>query len=150
MNITFIWPGKTKDARLASLSAEYLTRLQNYAKAEVVETRTGAGKEKSGYEAEKMLARLPERSYIILLDEKGKSYSSKGFSEKIGDILTSGANSIVFIVCGESGCTKVLKERADMVLSLTPMTMTHEIARMVLLEQIYRAFTILNNHPYHK
>ena len=98
---------------------------------------------------EKIVARIPPKSYIVLLDERGAELTSRAFAARLNDIFTSGFNSVCFVVGGELGCTKVLKDKSNMVLSLTQFTLTHEMARLILAEQLYRALTILNNHPYH-
>lgn len=150
MNIKFIWPGKTRDKRLASLVDDFVKRIRKYTSIEIVETSVGHGKNKKDTETEKMLAKAPSGAYIVLLSENGEQFTTKELVRWMEKIISSGKRSLVFMVCGEKGCTKLLQEKSDMVLSLTLLTVTHEMARMILAEQIYRVFTVLNNHPYHK
>ncbi len=150
MTIYFLWPGKTKNSALKTLIEEYSKRLSRFTSVKIVETSTFSGSKKMEKEDEKLLAQIPSGAYIILLSERGKTFTTERFSKKLEQVSRSGVGSIVFIIGGEDGFTKILQDKSDMLLSLTPMTMTHEMTRMVLVEQIYRVFTIWNNHPYHK
>jgi len=150
MKIMLIWPGKTKNRHLKALTDDYCKRIRRFMKLEIVEIPDRSLKSKSAEEEEKILAHIPKKAYIILLDDSGKEFTSEGFAKKIAKLMTSGRNLIVFIVCSESGSTKRLQDIADMILSFTRFTVTHEIARMLLTEQIYRSLTIIHNHPYHK
>lgn len=150
MTFFFIWPGKTKNLHLKVMIEDYFKRISRYFKAEIAETPAGKSSYKPGEEEKKILARVPSSSYIILLDVKGKMLTSEKFAKKMEQLFTSGKDNIVFIIGGEQGSTKLLQEKSDMLLSLTQLTITHEMARLLLLEQVYRGLTIINNHPYHK
>ncbi|MDF2379059.1 MAG: 23S rRNA (pseudouridine(1915)-N(3))-methyltransferase RlmH [Candidatus Gracilibacteria bacterium] len=101
-------------------------------------------------ESERLFNKLENRDYLIILDDKGQSLSSITFSQKFQNIIDSGPSSIVFVIGSAHGLSMEVKERADLLLSLSTLTMTHQIVRLVLLEQIYRAFTILRGMKYHK
>ncbi len=101
-------------------------------------------------EAEKLLNAIPKSAIIIALDEHGKQFSSADFSKKIANFRDDGHHAIVFLLGGPDGHGQAVLERADLKLSLSKMTWPHQIARALLFEQIYRAITIMNNHPYHR
>jgi 23S rRNA (pseudouridine1915-N3)-methyltransferase len=96
-----------------------------------------------------LIKKIDNKSYIIALDEKGKNLSSLEFAGKIGD-LQEQYNNIVFLIGGADGLTLGLKNKVHLILSLSRATMPHSLARLVLVEQLYRAKTIINNHPYHR
>jgi 23S rRNA (pseudouridine1915-N3)-methyltransferase len=150
MTFLFIWPGKTKNRYIKAMIEDYIARIGRYIKTEILETQAGKSSYKPGEEEKKILARIPSSSYIILLDVKGKMLTSEKFAVKMEQLLASGKDNTVFIIGGEQGSTKLLQEKSDMLLSLTQLTITHEMARLFLLEQVYRGLTIINNHPYHK
>ena len=100
-------------------------------------------------ESDLILSYLSQNDYVILLDEKGKIYNSKSFSKKIENFLLHSQKRLIFIVGGAFGFNDKLKTRANEMLSLSNMTFSHQIIRLFFLEQLYRSFTIINNHPYH-
>jgi len=150
MKLCFIWPGKTRNPHIKALIDDYQSRISKYIKSEIIETQAGKMPFKAKDEEKKIVARMPSSSYIILLDMKGKMLDSEKLAAKIEQLFTSGKDCVVFIVGGEQGSTKWLQEKSDMLLSLTQLTTTHEMARLLLLEQVYRGLTIINKHPYHK
>lgn len=150
MKIYFIWPGKTKNPHIKALIDDYQARISKYIKSEIIETPAGKTTLKSDEEGKKIVARIPTSSYIILLDIKGKMLDSEALAANIERLFTSGKDSLVFIIGGELGSTKWLQDKSDMLLCLTQLTITHEMARLLLLEQVYRGLTIINKHPYHK
>ena len=101
-------------------------------------------------EGEKILSRIKNDSYVITLEINGKTLSSEDFSKKIKEISSSGVNEIVFIIGGANGLSQDVSNRANFKLSFSKMTFTHQMIRLLLLEQIYRAFKILNGENYHR
>ena len=144
MKIKVAWVGKTKDAAIQSLTDEYLKRLSRYAEAE------GAGL-KDEAAILKLCARdaRPSRHTLVLLDGRGKPLSSEELAKFIGDYQVRNPLPLLFAVGGADGFSDQARQAATLVLSLGRMTLAHELARVVLLEQLYRAFTILKGHPYH-
>jgi 23S rRNA (pseudouridine1915-N3)-methyltransferase len=100
-------------------------------------------------EAERILAKCPP-GFLIACDVKGQKYDSEGFADRLSEIMTNGAGTLVFVVGGSIGLADDILKKADMRISLSDMTMPHRLFRVVLLEQIYRAFKIMNGETYHK
>ncbi len=148
--------GKPTEAWQEAALSMYLLRLSPYATlkmTEVAEGHQGSAKpdlEKTRKnEAEKLLKGLPENAFIVALDETGKSFSSEVFATKLAD-WNQGGRTVVFLIGGSWGLHEDVRKHADATLALGPMTMPHNIARIVLLEQIYRAAMIQNGKMYHK
>lgn len=145
MKITVAWIGKTKEPAIASLTEEYLKRISHY---------VSVG-EKSLRDEEALLAhcgrgsRGQTKSSLVLMDARGREYSSEQFAKFLGDYQDRNPLPLVFAIGGADGFSEPAKSAAQHVISLGKMTLAHELARVVLLEQIYRAFTILKGHPYH-
>ena len=136
--------GKLKDARLAELAADFARRIRPWSDLEIVELKD-QGPER---EAAAMLARLGPASghgLTVALDERGATATSRELSALLG-----AHGSLTFLIGGPDGLGPAARARADRVLSLSPLTFTHEIARFLLLEQIYRGLAILRGHPYHR
>lgn len=143
MRLTVAWIGKSKDAAIGSLTAEYLKRLQRYVAVE--------GRELSDQSA---LTKLVSRSgrtapVLVLLDSRGKQLSSEELAAFVRDHRDRGTQELIFAIGPADGWSDELRTKADFQLSLGKMTLPHELARVVLAEQLYRAFTILAGHPYH-
>lgn len=100
-------------------------------------------------EGQKILNAMTPSDFVILLDENGRSLSSVDFASDIQKLMNSGRKNIFFVIGGPYGFSKKVYERANDKISLSPMTFSHQIVRLIFLEQLYRAFTILNNEPYH-
>jgi len=152
MRIRLICEGKTKDAPLRALQAEYLKRLSRFVELTVEEIRPGRaargareGKLSAG---ERQLLTRVQGCTKILLDERGRELKSAEFAAWIGQQELQGARELAFLVGGAEGFPATLREQADFLLALSRMTLTHDWARTLLLEQIYRAYTILRGHPY--
>ncbi len=144
MKLKIAWIGKTKESAIQSLTAEYLKRLMRYAEVEGVELRDeaallqfAAGKSHS-----------KQRHALILLDSRGRQMSSEEFAEFLQEQMDRAA-PVVFAVGAADGFSPEARTAASTVISLGKITLAHELARVVLLEQLYRAFTILQGHPYH-
>lgn len=99
---------------------------------------------------DKILDRIKDGSYVIVLEVTGKKLSSEGFASQIREVERQGINQLVFVIGEAEGLSEAVKQRADLLLSFSDMTFPHQLMRLILLEQIYRAFRILNNEPYHK
>lgn len=153
MKLHFVWIGKTKDRHCAGLVADYLDRIKRFAAHEVSELKEqGSGDEKRVIAAEsvKLLAAIEKDDFVVLLDERGREMSSPQLAEFISARQQDGIKRLAFVIGGFAGVSDELRQRANLQLSLSRMTLTHELARVVLTEQIYRAFTILAGLPYHK
>ena len=155
LKIKIIVVGRTRLNFINEGQHFYLKRLKRYAHIEWVETRPAKmvkGKSTQGILAEEGMAiakRLLDRDYVIVLDRTGKAYDSEKLASRI-ERLTLSQSEIVFIVGGPLGLSNKILDRANEILSLSSLTFTHEMSRLFLLEQLYRAFTILRNEKYHK
>ena len=145
MKIKVAWVGRTKEPAIDTLTSEYLKRISRYA-----EVASLAVKDEAAILSLATGERQPnkERHKLILLDSRGKQLSSEEFSEVL-KVEQVNAMPLLFAIGGSDGFTEETRRRAGFVLSLGKLTLPHELARVVLLEQVYRAFTILQNHPYH-
>ncbi len=145
MKIKIAWIGKTKEAAITALTEEYLLRIGRYVPVEAVTARDEAD----------LLARLgtaPKsagKSTLVLMDSRGKEFSSEQFAKFLSDYQDRNPLPLVFAIGGANGFSGEARSAAQQVISLGKMTLPHELARVVLLEQVYRAFTILAGHPYH-
>jgi 23S rRNA (pseudouridine1915-N3)-methyltransferase len=144
VKLQIAWIGKTKEPAIQSLSAEYLQRISRFVQAESHE-----------FTAESSLFKLADRAagrtapVLILLDSRGRQFTSEEFAELLRDQQDRGTQNLLFAVGPADGFSDEARSSADLILSFGKMTLAHELARVVLLEQIYRAFTILKGHPYH-
>lgn len=146
---TVIAVGKLKERFWKDACAEYLKRLGGYTDTVVREVPdSNPEREEAGICA--ALDKLPADTHVILLDIKGKETSSPELSRKLDDLALYGKSSVAFIIGGSDGVTPAVKERADERVSFGPITLPHNLARVVLLEQIYRAHKISRGEPYHK
>ena len=156
MKFTVVAVGKLKERFWADACAEYLKRLQPYAKTQVVEVAdvdpAKAGGDAAAVEREgaSVLRAIPERSHVVLLAIDGTQRSSAGLAERIDDLTLSGKSDLTFVIGGSCGVSAAVRNRADETLSFGKITLPHNLARVVLLEQLYRACKILRNEPYHK
>jgi 23S rRNA (pseudouridine1915-N3)-methyltransferase len=152
MRIRFIWPGKTKDEHLRALVAEYLKRLSRFVRCEVFETREGGGKDRAGFEKEslRLLDAIPEGSLIVLLDVKGHEWTSPELADEVTRWENDSVKEVAVVIGGPEGISDGLSRRAQKRWRLSRLTLTHEMARMVALEQLYRAYTIKRGLPYQK
>ena len=156
MKFTVIAVGKLKERFWSDACSEYLKRLQPYAKTKVVEIAdvdpARAGGEAASIEREgtSILKAIPERAHMVLLAIDGKQRSSEGLSQRIDDLGLSGVGESVFVIGGSCGVSADVRARADETLSFGLITLPHNLARVVLLEQLYRACKISRGEPYHK
>ena len=146
MKFRFFWVGKTKDKNWRALQEEYFARLSHFVRCEIVEIKD-SNKE---IEGKLILDKLNQSTFVCLLDVKGRSISSHDLAAKIENWQNRGLKEVTFIIGGAEGIASGVVERADNSLSLSFLTFTHEMARVVMLEQLYRAFTIIKGFPYQK
>jgi len=153
MKIKCIAIGKTKSQDFSSLIKSYLSKIKHYINFEfIIINEIKSIKNKSiqkNKEAEAILKNIKADSHIILLDENGKELSSVFFSKFIQHHLNSSKKEIIFIIGGAYGFSDKLLKRANEKISLSKMTFSHQMVRIIFLEQLYRSFTILKNEPYH-
>ena len=153
MNIRLICIGKTDDSRIESLFIEYENRLKHYTNynSEFLVQKKKAKSEVQikKEEGELLLQKIEKSSFLILLDESGKTYSSKQFSMFMQKRMNSGLKEVVFVIGGAFGFSSEVYERANAKVALSTMTFTHQMVRMIFIEQLYRAFTILKGEKYH-
>lgn len=156
MKIKIIALGKIKEKFLKEGIEEFLKRLTPYASVEIVEFSPVEIKDDNliekvlEQEGEKILAQVKSNSYVITLEINGANFSSEKFAQKLEELGYSGYNEIVFIIGSSHGLSKTVSKRADLKLSLSKMTFLHQFARLLLVEQIYRAFKIQKGETYHK
>ena len=152
MRIRFIWPGKTKDERLRSLIAEYLKRLQRFVRCEVIETRESGRSDRAGIdkESQRLLEAIPDRSLAILLDVKGREWSSTELADQLRRWENDSVKELSIVIGGQDGFNSQVADRAQERWRLSRLTLTHEMARVVAVEQFYRAYTINRGLPYQK
>lgn len=146
MKIKIAWIGKTKEPAIQALTDEYLKRIARYVPVEGVSLRDEAALlEMSGRTG----ARSAAKASLVLMDSRGKEFTSEQFAKFLGDYQDHNPLPLVFAIGGADGFSPETTAAAQHVISLGRMTLAHELARIVLLEQVYRAFTILKGHPYH-
>jgi 23S rRNA (pseudouridine1915-N3)-methyltransferase len=151
MRLVLAWVGRTRDFRLQQMQEEYLARIEKFVPVEVITVKESRSAAEAQRAAEQLLERkIPEGSTVIALDEKGREFTSAALAGFVGELQVRGTRVVCFVLGGPSGLTDSLRERADHVMSLSRLTWTHEMSRVLLLEQLYRAFTILRGYPYHK
>ena len=159
MHITVICVGKIKEKFYTDALAEYQKRLSKYCKLDIVELADEKTKENASAhevelvkakEGERILSAIKEDMYVIALAIEGKMLDSVEFSKKLENLGISGSSHVAFVIGGSLGLDKRVLDRADMKLSFSKMTFPHQLMQMILLEQIYRSFRIINHEPYHK
>lgn len=156
MNITIVCVGKLKERFWADAVDEYLKRLRPYARCTVVEVpdldpaKVGGVETAKDREGQSILAAIPEKAKVYLLAIEGKLISSEDLSAELDECALEGSSDVVFVIGGSCGSSKSVYARANKKISLGRITLPHNLARVVLVEQIYRAFKISRGEPYHK
>ena len=155
MKLRFVWIGKTKRAPVRQLLQEYLDRVGKFVAVEVSELRDrddvgGDAWRIIDKEGEDIISRTASAGYLVALDQRGREVDSIKLAEMIEKHRISGTKQITFVIGGHYGLSEAVRNRADFVLSLSRMTLTHDLARVLLIEQVYRAFTIIHDLPYQK
>lgn len=152
MKLRVLWIGKTRDQWIKDGVAEYASRIERYlpiSTNEVKDEKNANTAEGRRREGERLLKLLGPQTALVVLDERGRQMDSVQFALLIGKHRDSGTAELAFAIGGAYGFSEEVRKRATLVLSLSAMTFTHQMVRPFLLEQIYRACTILNNEPYH-
>jgi 23S rRNA (pseudouridine1915-N3)-methyltransferase len=153
MKLRIIWLGKTRDPHLAALVKDFTTRIQHSLPIEITElkdVKSGDGERRLQDEALKLLGALDTFDRVILLDAGGPMWSSRQLSAFLGKHMSEQQRRLTFVIGGYGGTAESVRKRADRTWSLSPLTFTHDMTRVLVLEQLYRALAILNNHPYSK
>lgn len=155
MKIVLVSIGKTSEKYLIEGISQYIKRLKHYTQFEMIEipniknTKNFSNAELMKREGDLILKQLQNSDYVVLLDDKGKDFTSPKFAQKIQSWMLSGKKRIVFIIGGAYGFHDEVYNRGNEKLSLSKMTFSHQMVRLFFVEQIYRGYTILNNEPYH-
>jgi 23S rRNA (pseudouridine1915-N3)-methyltransferase len=142
MKFRFIWGGSHADAELAGAADRYLNRIRHFFPIEVTEVAPERGRQ-----AQSDVAIMRAQS---VLDERGQLFDSLKFAKWIERLTIDSPHGVNFVIGGDVGFDDTVRKRADKLLALTPMTLPHQFARVILLEQVYRACTLMRNIPYHK
>ena len=159
LKITIICVGKIKEKNLTDAIAEYTKRLSKYCKLEIIQLQDEktienasetVNKQIKDKEGERILKNIPDDSYVITLEINGEMISSEKMAEKINSLGITGTSHITFIIGGSLGLSENVSKRSNYKLSFSKMTFPHQLMRVILLEQIYRSYRIINNEPYHK
>ena len=159
LKITIICVGKIKEKYLTDAIAEYSKRLSKYCKLEIIQLQDEktienasetVNKQIKDKEGERILKNIPDDSYVITLEINGEMISSEKMADKINSLGITGTSHITFIIGGSLGLSKNVSKRSNYKLSFSKMTFPHQLMRVILLEQIYRSYRIINNEPYHK
>lgn len=155
MKIILLVVGKSTDSNLIKLQEEYQNRLKYYIPfemqviPELKNTKNLSISEQTEKEADLILKQLENSDEVVLLDEKGKQYSSMGFSEFLSKKMLASHKRMIFVVGGPYGFSDRVYQRANGKISLSSMTFSHQMIRVIFVEQVYRAMTILKGEPYH-
>lgn len=159
MKITILCVGRIKESFYREGVLEYVKRLSRYAKTEIVEvpdemTPDGASEaleeQIRAKEGARLLAKLPQDAFVVTLEIEGKAYSSVELSDWMASAMVNGTSHICFVIGGSLGLHESVRKRSDFALSFSRMTFPHQLMRIILCEQIYRAFRIMHREPYHK
>jgi 23S rRNA (pseudouridine1915-N3)-methyltransferase len=150
MKFRFVWVGKTRDKDWRTLQDEYLRRLSHFVNCEIAEVKDAGTADQVNLEGNRIVTFLNRNSFVCLLDERGRTLTSRELAALVEGWQDRGIKEAVFVIGGSKGVSSRVAERADISLSLSFLTFTHEMARVVLLEQLYRAYTIIKGFPYQK
>jgi len=156
LKFRLIYAGSTADAELAAVLERYLNRVRHFFPVEVTEVAPERGRQAQNdvaimrAQSARLVAAIPDRGYTVVLDERGRTFDSLKFAKWIERLTIDQPHGVNFVVGGDSGFDDSVRERADTLLSLSPMTLPHQLARVILMEQIYRACTLMRNIAYHK
>lgn len=156
MRLRFLWIGKTKDPFYIAIEEKYLKRLQRFVPTERTSVRDlkkadpRQASAQSGREARSIRKKLATSAYQVVLDEAGKKYNSQEFALFLQRLMNQGTSELTFVAGGHQGVPDRIRVLGNLKLSLSTFTLPHELARILLLEQVYRALSILKGLPYHK
>ena len=155
MNVELIVVGKTDSREVEALVEMYAKRVNHYCKfsittiADVRNTRNMAASRQKQLEGEAIMKLITEGDYVVLMDERGQQYTSMEYAQWLQKRMLSGVKRLALVIGGPYGFSEEVYARANQKISLSKMTFSHQIVRAIFAEQLYRAFTILNNEPYH-
>ncbi|MEO6260811.1 MAG: 23S rRNA (pseudouridine(1915)-N(3))-methyltransferase RlmH [Thermoanaerobaculia bacterium] len=157
MKIRLLWMRSAADAELVAVAERYLNRIKHFLPVEIIEVSLPRGRQNEkdlammrARDSEALLAAIPDQGYTVVLDERGRSVDSLKFAKWLERWTVDQPHGVTFVAGGDAGLDDVIRKRADQVLSLSAMTLPHQLARVVLLEQIYRGCTLMRNITYHK
>jgi len=156
MKISLIWPASSSEKDFAEAIDRYLNRIRHFYPIEVVEVPPERGRQTQSdaatmrSQSSRLVAAIPARGTVVVLDERGQMLDSLKFARWLERLTMDSPHGIHFVVGGDLGLDDSVRNRADKLLSLSAMTLPHQVARVVLLEQIYRACTLIRNIRYHK
>jgi 23S rRNA (pseudouridine1915-N3)-methyltransferase len=139
MKFRVVWVGKTKNPQLAKLCDDYVARIQHFLRLEIAEVKDT-----------KLASAIDDADRVVVLDPKGKTFTSDQFAKFIQQHMTSDSRRLTFVIGDYGGLPPEVKNRADVQWSLSPLTFTHDLTRVLLFEQLYRALSIIHNFPYSK
>ena len=149
MTVSIVCIGKLKEKYWQDAAGEYIKRLGRFTKLEIIELAESR-LDSSSEESADILAHIPKEAYVVALDIGGKQFASEEFAEKFSELALSGKSSVCFIIGGSNGFDDSVRRAADLRMSFGKQTYPHQLMRVVLLEQIYRAFKINAGEKYHK
>lgn len=159
MKITIVCVGKIKENFYRQAIDEYAKRLSKYCKFDIIEVTDEKTPDKASElqenqikekEADRILEKIKDDSYVFTLEIKGKRFTSEGFADCIQKVALYGKSNLVFVIGGSLGLHEKVLKRSDQAISFSDMTFPHQLMRVILTEQIYRAYRIINGEPYHK
>jgi 23S rRNA (pseudouridine1915-N3)-methyltransferase len=156
MKFRFLWPRSTADPELGSVIDRYLNRIKHFYPIEVKEIAPDRGRQGTDdasimrAQSARLVEAIPAAGYTVVLDERGRSMDSLKFAKWLERMTMEQPHGVTFVLGGDVGLADTVREHADLLLSLSAMTLPHQLARVLLLEQIYRACTLMRNIPYHK
>lgn len=159
MKITVIAVGRIKEPFYRDAVAEYAKRLSRYCRLEIVQVEDERTPDRAApaleeavraKEAERILRCIRDDAYVIALEIRGDAFDSESFAGQMESLATRGVSHIQFVIGGSLGLHRKVREKADLAVSFSDMTFPHQLMRVILLEQIYRAYRIINGEPYHK
>ncbi len=155
MRLSVLWAGRTRDQRIEALTAEYAERVRRFCKLEVRQVReeprdaAATPGERAEREGRKLREAIRPGEHVVVLDERGRQVDSREFASLLGTALEGHPAGVAIVIGGPYGLSEAVRSCATQVLALSRMTLTHEVARMIAMEQVYRAFTILRGGRYH-
>jgi 23S rRNA (pseudouridine1915-N3)-methyltransferase len=135
MKLRVVWVGKTKNPQMADLCTDYIKRIQHFLPLEITEKRE---------------LKIEAADRVVALDPRGKAWTSDQFAKFVQEHMSSDSRRLTFVIGDYAGLPAEVKKRADVLWSLSPLTFTHDLTRVLLLEQLYRALSIIHNFPYSK
>lgn len=156
MKLRVLWIGSNADQEVAALVERYSSRIKHFFPFEILELPAAKSRQKKNdvaimhADSERLMAAIPPQGTVVAVDERGVPMDSLKFAKWLDRVTMHSPHGVTFVMGGDVGYGDQIRERADLVLSLSAMTLPHQVARVILLEQIYRACTIIRNIAYHK